>query len=336
MSYHRSVDTIPIDDFISKIVTKIRNHTHPNVTNWLFPNFSTTTPQDSAVAGAAIMATMKSYFKYNMFAIACGIPAITVKGSGKDWRQIRDKISLLPAFSRENDTHIGAWSHDLVKVIDQFITVTETKIVDSPFWEGIVKHGSRPECGGTTYINGWITLFSVFDSDGRWQVESWRAENFQNSRDSCLANDTLKNNYANLWPTLELSQLTPGVVRVPIEVHDEYGGDVKKYNAALFAGHVGHAVASDGVTLQPLVGWGFEVVGRVPKYLKEFSGAERIRKGYLEVHVEQDAIADEAFNKGRKYLEYKSSNAAGMSDHILTLLLSTSIYFSRYLIEIGQ
>ncbi|XP_035715449.1 uncharacterized protein LOC118438802 [Folsomia candida] len=185
VTYLSSVSAIPIEDFISKIVTQIKNHTHPNVTNWLFPNFSTTTPQDSAVAGAAIMATMKSYFEYNMSTIFCGIPAITVKGSGQDWRKVRDKVSLLPAFSRENDTQIAAWTRDLVKVLDQFITLTETKIVNVPFWEGIVKHRVYGGCGATTYINGWITLFSVFDADGKWQVESWRAETFEIGRDFC-------------------------------------------------------------------------------------------------------------------------------------------------------
>lgn len=52
------VDRVPVDEFINKIVGLIDQNINPQVSDWIKPNFTTTTVNDELTAGVALMATV--------------------------------------------------------------------------------------------------------------------------------------------------------------------------------------------------------------------------------------------------------------------------------------
>jgi hypothetical protein len=55
----------------------------PGLTDWLVPQFSTTTQDDRTVAAFVVMSTMKSYFVY-VLSGGCGFPSVTLMGEKED------------------------------------------------------------------------------------------------------------------------------------------------------------------------------------------------------------------------------------------------------------
>jgi len=58
--------------------------------NWILPNFTTTTPDDFVTNGVVLMSTMQPYFDYKSV-IGCGIPNITLLGTTEDWMKLKNK-----------------------------------------------------------------------------------------------------------------------------------------------------------------------------------------------------------------------------------------------------
>jgi hypothetical protein len=135
----------------------------PALCDWILPNFTTTTADDTTVCCIAMMATMKEYFSYK-FQLLCGIPRVTLDGEKADWEKILARLEKLKGYGLQTI----AWYHLLSPVIVQFI-----KAFDAPhdaknldFWRRVVHYES--EGSGSTYLGGWITAFCVFDAKGRW------------------------------------------------------------------------------------------------------------------------------------------------------------------------
>lgn len=52
---------------------------------------------DGTVGGMTVMSAFKSYFSYE-FMLHCGIPAVTLEGTNKDWRKLNhtyNKIKVI-------------------------------------------------------------------------------------------------------------------------------------------------------------------------------------------------------------------------------------------------
>lgn len=64
------------------------------------------------------------------------------------------------------------------------------------------------------------------------------------------------------WIMISTEDVPPGIVEVAVKV-DDHG--TKLYDCLLMAGHLGTQHSSDGVTVQPVLGWAIALVKRSKK-----------------------------------------------------------------------
>ncbi|KAJ7608255.1 hypothetical protein FB45DRAFT_1067612 [Roridomyces roridus] len=62
-----------------------KNVVDPTLRDWVLPNFTTTTVNDTTVPSVLMMASLKQYFSYGFGMSFCGIPRVTLEGEKADW-----------------------------------------------------------------------------------------------------------------------------------------------------------------------------------------------------------------------------------------------------------
>jgi hypothetical protein len=77
-------------DFVQKVRVEVERNLKQNFSNWILPNFTTTTHDDIIANGVVLMASMQKYFEYRA-TVACGIPETTLLGTVADWKDIYDR-----------------------------------------------------------------------------------------------------------------------------------------------------------------------------------------------------------------------------------------------------
>jgi len=282
---------VPFDHFIQEMVSLVRrNLKDVTVAQWVLPSFSTTTPDDIVTSGAVLMATLKNYFTYKLGLILCGVPEVTILGTVEDWQDIRQRVQKLSDFDVDGQRTLQMWSLLLDRVLENFVEVKSGGPVNTAFWDNLARHDHHVEgCTRATTLSGWITVFSVFDTKGRWQVglpEATPASSrrqplrvvldgvgnevhrkFQKNKRQCGTDEDLA-----IWPTLNVKDMTAGVVQVPIQIKDDYAHDLPggEYKGIIVAGHLGHRVLPGDRTVQPISGWAVAVDGPAPEYLRRF------------------------------------------------------------------
>lgn len=240
------VDQVPIEKFISKILNLTRENINPSIYGWISPNFTTTTKNDKVTAGVTLLSTVKHYFTYTLMSVLCGIPEATILGTVDDWKEIRKRVEKLKDFELNGKDVMAKWSSMLVRILDQFVSVKEGNHPDSVFWKQALRIDYKMidlicDQVETSYLNGWITTFSAFDISGHWQGDY---ENFIETENSTK------------WLRIHTSNITPGVVHVPIQIYDEFKeAKYRNYSGAIITGHMGYSVKKDEDTIQPLSGW---------------------------------------------------------------------------------
>jgi hypothetical protein len=110
-----------------------KNVVDPSLREWIMPDFSTTTRNDTIACAIAAMATMKEYFSYTC-CILCGIPRVTLEGKKKDWENILKRLEKLKQYGVKTI----AWYHLLFPVISRFV-----KAFDDPMRRRILSSGER-------------------------------------------------------------------------------------------------------------------------------------------------------------------------------------------------
>jgi hypothetical protein len=223
--------TVPHDEFIKRMTDKIHeNLIDPEVRNWILPNFTTTTEDDFITCGVVLMSSLKKYFTYTE-RISCGIPFVTLMGSVEDWEKLRVKAQRLKNYELTN------WVEILDPILVQFIEAKKGNQNDD-FWSQMVNHLGGM-ASGPTYTSGWISAFSVFNADGKWQAES--------------------SHYGkpSEWPLIDIQDIPLGVVEVDVLIDD----NGLHFNSTLFAGHMATQVLDDGFTIQPKSGWAMALKG---------------------------------------------------------------------------
>lgn len=198
-------------------------------------DFTTTTPASRAASEIALLATTQSYFAYQIHTM-CGIPEVTLTGTGDDWRAIRARAEALRAYDCD------AWIDALTPVLDQIVGA-EAGEIDRDFWSSLYKNKNA---SGGPYVTGWINVLLpyVLDHQGKMVVNralgAWR--------------EGMTTPFGG-GPSPEF--LPSGLSRVPFLW--KYLG--QEYRMALLGGFVGVAQDPKTLALTPEIGWGVQREG---------------------------------------------------------------------------
>jgi hypothetical protein len=198
------------------------------VSQWIVPNFTTTTSKDRLVGGAVLMASMKNYFSYKV-SIECGLSAVTLEGTLDDWKTLREKVEQLEQWS-EGQPLLKKWRDSLLPIIEQFIESYQGT-VDKEFWNQICHH--IPGGSGPSYISGWINLFVPF-KEGQWGICS---------QGPYFIRDNTKYPYGYL----ETGAVPTGCLEVPITIDD----NGREFEAILYAGAIVNSYQKETNQIRP-------------------------------------------------------------------------------------
>ncbi|XP_037044781.1 uncharacterized protein LOC119080492 [Bradysia coprophila] len=173
-----TLTTAPYDLLVTKTTDKIHeNLVDKTIKDWIMPNFTTTTPNDTVVCGTIFMAVTKRYFNFGWH-LMCGIPYITLEGTLEDWQNISDRLEKLKKYK------LDRW-YDLLKpILEEFIAAKRNQ-VNVEFWNRICHHLGG--YSGVSLMSGWLTAFAIFDDRGNWTDTSMVPED--PNRIEALANN---------------------------------------------------------------------------------------------------------------------------------------------------
>lgn len=223
-----------VDEQISK------NLKDASVTDWLLPKFSTTRDEDRIVSAVTIMSTLQAYFEYTCM-LMCGIPTVTLEGTVRDWRLLRQKIDRLPQYDVSSSSPknvMSEWHSMLSKVLDEFVKSKEGN-PDLHFWDTVCSHldgGSGP-----IYLSGWVTVFACFNAEGKWK-----------GRRRSHYDDETGTSSDQTWPMIDMDNLPVGAVSVPVTVND----NGIEYKTQMVAGQMAYNVVGGRLdTIQPRSDW---------------------------------------------------------------------------------
>jgi hypothetical protein len=162
--------TVDFGQFAQVMTDQIHeNVVDPELQAWFLPAFSTTTSNDTIVASAVMMATLKSYFDYQAVIMRCGLPRVTLLGTQADWRDIFDRLDRLGRYGPETT----AWRRLLEPVLARFVRAFEPGYADSAenrhFWQHVASRQWGGSGMSSPWLTGWITAFCAFDVDGSYK-----------------------------------------------------------------------------------------------------------------------------------------------------------------------
>ena len=228
-----------------------RNVVDPELSAWALPRFSTTTDDDVSVAAVVFMATMQSYFEYDLLG-GCGFPSVTLLGEKSDWEEILRRVRKLPQYGDDAEE----WSRLLVATIKRMVRTfdfpgaQETK----DFWlQACHAAGVDGSGGGQKTLSGWITAFCFFTDKGK-RTEAPSVQELQLDRGTSIAERKLLVLDNVVFPLIHPEHGIPkGVVTVPVVVKDFEKKLV--YKTTMAAGSMGVSVSYNRSSVQPKSGW---------------------------------------------------------------------------------
>eukprot|EP00092_Neocalanus_flemingeri_P059812 GFUD01071617.1.p1 GENE.GFUD01071617.1~~GFUD01071617.1.p1 ORF type:complete len:273 (-),score=78.57 GFUD01071617.1:60-878(-) len=145
-------------DFFNQISQQVSNNLKdPEYVSNLQPDFSTTTPLHGIVGNIAMMSSLQEYFEYRG-RIACGIPAIDMKGTLADWEKLANKFADLRDRLAPINGEIGLenWWGGVEEVLNQLVHTFKGK-PDIDWWNQIIEKREKfVGCGTETEWNGWF------------------------------------------------------------------------------------------------------------------------------------------------------------------------------------
>ncbi|KAH7114257.1 hypothetical protein B0J11DRAFT_594770 [Dendryphion nanum] len=157
-----SLKTAQVDDMARDFTRCMEEQlVDPELRNWIIAEFSTTTPNDVAVASMVMMSTLKGYFDYSTL-FGCGLPSVTLLGEREDWEMLLKRLDKLDQFGPEPTQ----WTKLLRAVLRRFVATfsdPESKELKK-FWLQIV-HANRQRGSGlpNSSFSGWITVFAYWE-----------------------------------------------------------------------------------------------------------------------------------------------------------------------------
>lgn len=141
-----------IDDFSSQI----EKYTKGDIAKTITSDFTTTSLVERVASQITLMESVKSYFEYIVYRIACGIPTITLQGSVEDWQHVLEKTKNLKQYGLES------WVNSLEPILKEFIQAADGH-PNQKFWKGMVKKQEVEKLKGgacspdkPTELDGWL------------------------------------------------------------------------------------------------------------------------------------------------------------------------------------
>ncbi|KAK7978211.1 hypothetical protein PG988_005701 [Apiospora saccharicola] len=243
----------------------------PTLRQWFVPDFSTTTPDDVAVASIVAMAAYSAYFSYWVHVI-CGLPSVTLLGERADYEDILQRLDRLAEFGQEPAEFAAQLRPILRRCVRTFDVPEEPALKE--FWNNICTVHVMG-CGGDRYFSGWITAFAFWQPSGkRTDYRDLGVNRFGDSEtrlrlDQRLVTGVMPDSvdlgltYDGVtYRAIESDDLPGGSVKVPVTIIDLGGSPI---NAELLAGSVAVSCKKSGEvttsgyedldTLQPKLGW---------------------------------------------------------------------------------
>ncbi|KAI0325948.1 hypothetical protein GY45DRAFT_1329621 [Cubamyces sp. BRFM 1775] len=146
-----------------KFVVEMEKHISDNtLSEWILPDFTTTTLKDYTVCSVLMMATCKAYFKF-YGGITCGFPSVTLEGTKEDWQRLLYRTHRLYEFGDQP----AVWAEMLRPILSRFVAAFDGN-PGVPFWKHAV-HRIEEYCGQDD-LTGWITAFCVWTTKGEWKA----------------------------------------------------------------------------------------------------------------------------------------------------------------------
>ncbi|KAF2661899.1 hypothetical protein K491DRAFT_710326 [Lophiostoma macrostomum CBS 122681] len=231
---------------------------------WIMPNFSTSTEDDTMTANVLMMGLMQHYFDFTA-SIICGLPSVTLLGEKADWQSLLAKLDRLPAFGDQP----ASYATQLEPIISRFVRSFDDPDSEETkgFWNTIV-HAEATDsnlCGAPPfYLSGWLMGFLFWDTKGNRLQKS---QNYPSTPRLTL--DGVK------YGHLSIEDLPVGYAQAPLKMIDFAG--MHEFPAYVIAGNMAKRVRKgvpDGYasalkrfngshadldlphgTLEPLSGW---------------------------------------------------------------------------------
>lgn len=156
--------------FLNQMAIQIKqNIKTPNYVELMTSDFSTSTKSDQIISSINTMNSVQEFFEYRMNMFMCGIPALTMRGTEEDWKNLLLKIEDLeklvhPIQEQLNQSLPSNWWAN-IKTISQKLLETYQGRADIDWWYNIIFKTEatgwrRWGSGYSTYkynaTNGWF------------------------------------------------------------------------------------------------------------------------------------------------------------------------------------
>ncbi|KAF5319594.1 hypothetical protein D9619_008681 [Psilocybe cf. subviscida] len=231
-----------------------KNVLDKELVNWILPNFTTTTHNDTVTSAVMMMSTLKAYFSYTM-ALRCGIPSVTLEGEKGDWEKLLARIDRLKVFGKEPE----AWSAMLRPILKRFVQAFEGE-PGADFWNHVCHY--RHVGSGSDILGGWITAFCVWDKDGQWirssSVDDILAKVKERSNGGTHVSPSVQSDARNRtleldgipYPIVSVDKIPPGYCEVDVHLDD----NGEHFDCMMVSGHMSvriEGVSKDAVRPHP-------------------------------------------------------------------------------------
>ena len=222
--------SITINEIKGQLHSMLKDQT---LIDFLNTSFTTSTKKDEFVKSCVLLATMKNNFSY-MRRTKCGLRNVTLLGEKSDWIKLVKLTERLVEYDilLENGLNpLKMWCSKLIPVLYNFVKSFEYpedhNVIE--WWNNIVHYQNKRS--GSSRIDGWITVFCPFKTNGEWQG---------NSEIKSLPHFTI-----------ETDSIPLGFVVVPLTI---VNGSGKVTETNIVAGHLSFGLF-DEFTIHPKIDW---------------------------------------------------------------------------------
>lgn len=208
---------------------QIKKNTKEDLADMMTADFSTTGKTEYIASQITLMSTVKSYFDFIVFKMACGIPYITLEGTPDDWERVLTKAQSLRKYDLE------WWVDDLTPILTEFVNASKGE-VNTEFWQDIVVKNRHKDldgggCSGVkpTMLDGWFLKLMPWSKNGRTPSK-------------------VPYTYDNMLSEATSADFTYVIL-------DYNGNPVKTVPMTMISGLVGIEVDNATTAMRPKIGW---------------------------------------------------------------------------------